>query len=129
MYGMNYPYYSPQGMNPYQNRLNAMQAEMTPRQEIVRVNGRNGAEAFNLPPNSSVILLDETAPIIWLKMTDGAGYPTLNPYTITPYQPETPVDTKSLEARVARLEELLNEKSDSKPAKPSRSGKTTDTDE
>ena len=34
------------------------------RQEVVRVSGRNGAEAYQMAPNSSILLLDETAPII-----------------------------------------------------------------
>ena len=42
---------------------------------IVRVSGRPGAEAYQMAPNSEVLLLDETAPIVWLKTTDGAGYP------------------------------------------------------
>jgi hypothetical protein len=34
------------------------------RQEIIRVNGRNGANAYQMAPNSSILLLDETAPVI-----------------------------------------------------------------
>lgn len=82
-------------------------------QEVIKVNGRAGAEMYQLAPNSSMLLLDESAPIVWLKQTDGAGYPTLTPYTITPYEPEKPVDVKSLEERIVRLEEALNVKSDS----------------
>ena len=37
-----------------------------------------------MPPNSSIILLDESAPLIWLKMTDGAGYSTITPYRKEP---------------------------------------------
>ena len=37
---------------------------MNQRQEIVRVNGKNGADAYQMAPNSSILLLDETAPII-----------------------------------------------------------------
>jgi hypothetical protein len=33
-------------------------------QEVVRVNGRNGAEAYQMAPNSSVLLLDESAPVV-----------------------------------------------------------------
>ena len=66
-----------------------------------------------MAPNSSVLLLDETAPLVWLKTTDGAGYPTLTPYTITPYQATPPVDVNALEQRIARLEEKLNDKPDS----------------
>lgn len=90
-------------MYPYPYQYNA------PAQQVVKVNGRNGAEMYQIPANSSVLLLDESAPIVWLKMTDGAGYPTLTPYTITPYEPEKPVDVHSLEERVAKIEEALHE--------------------
>lgn len=96
-----------QNYNPYQT-YNQFQNP----QQVVKVNGRNGAEMYQIPANSSVLLLDETAPIVWLKQTDGAGYPTLSPYTITPYEPETPVDVHSLEERVKKLEEAINDKSD-----------------
>lgn len=79
--------------------------------QVIRVNGKNGAQAYRLPPNSSILLLDETAPIIWLKMTDGAGYPTLSPYDITPHidaEQATQLNTKDLENRIVKLEELVN---------------------
>ena len=109
MYGNYQPYQMPMFQNPYQSRLDAMQQPMAQRCEITRVNGRNGAEAYQLPPNSSNLLLDETAPIVWLVQTDGAGYKTLTPYTISPYQAAPPVDVQSLEERVKKLEELINE--------------------
>ena len=69
---------------PYQTRYNAPQQAFGSKLEVIRVNEKNGAEAFQMPPNSSIILLDESAPLIWLKMTDGAGYPTITPYRIEP---------------------------------------------
>ena len=74
---------------------------------VVRVSGKPGAEAFQMAPNSEVLLLDETAPIVWLKTTDGAGYPRLTPYDISIHEDEPPVDYKSIEERLTRLEELL----------------------
>lgn len=109
MYGNYQPYQMPMFQNPYQSRLDAMQQPVAQRCEITRVNGRNGAEAYQLPPNSSNLLLDETAPIVWLVQTDGAGYKSLTPYTISPYQAAPPVDVQSLEERVKKLEELINE--------------------
>lgn len=100
-----------------------------PKMEIVKVNGRNGAEAFQMGINSSVLLLDESAPIIWLKTTDGAGYPTLSPYSITPYQPEPIVDTKSLESRIARLERIYDEQSNVISNKYVKDDATDTTDE
>lgn len=80
--------------------------------KIIRVNGKNGADALRLAPNSSVLLMDENDPIVWLKVTDGAGYATTTPYSIAPYHTALPVDVNSLEERVKRLEDLINGKSD-----------------
>ena len=80
--------------------------------QIVKVNGRNGAEMFQMAPNSSALLLDESAPMIWLAQTDGAGYKTLTAYDIKPHE-EVPVpDMKSLEERITKIEEALRHESD-----------------
>lgn len=84
----------------------------TPRQEVIRVNGKGGADAYQLMPNSSALLLDETAPIVWLVTTDGAGFKTSQPYEIKPYEQKAPVDTNSLEERIARLEAKIYVQSD-----------------
>ena len=119
---MPYPYnpapYGATYSNPYVDRYNAMTAQnfsgaaQSYGGQITRVNGRNGAEAFRMTPNASVLLMDENDPIVWLKVSDGAGYCTLTPYSISPYQAAAPVDVNSLENRVKRLEELINGKSD-----------------
>lgn len=77
--------------------------------EIIHVNGENGARALQMAPNSNALLLDDTAPLVWLVQTDGAGYKTVTPYSITPYKPAPAPDIKSLEERIAKLEEVLNE--------------------
>lgn len=105
MYENYYPQPYPQNM-----RLNAPLNPFNSKVEIIRVNGRNGAEAFAMPPNSSILLLDESAPVVWLKMTDGAGYPTITAYNISPAKAEAP-NFESLENRIARLEEIVNAKS------------------
>ena len=76
---------------------------------IVRVSGKPGADAYQMAPNSEALLLDETAPIVWLKTTDGAGYPRLVAYDIVAHEEEKPADYKSLEERIKKLEELLND--------------------
>lgn len=108
--------------NPY------MSAFAGQKIEVVRVNGENGAKAYQLPPNSSILLLDESAPVVWLKQTDGAGYPTITPYSISPMQ--TQADTAAaqvatLEERVKRLEETINAKSYSRGSR----AKSTDNGE
>lgn len=78
-----------------------------PPMRIVRVSGRPGAEAYQMAPNSEVLLLDETQPVVWLKTTDGAGYPRLTAYDISEHADEPTAEYKSLEERISKLEELL----------------------
>lgn len=39
-------------------------------------------------PNSESLLLDETEPLVWLAVTDGAGYKTVTPFKIEAYSPK-----------------------------------------
>ena len=86
------------------------------QQEIIRVNGRNGAMSIQMAPSSSVLVLDETAPLVWLCQTDGAGDLTVTPFDIAPHQEAPQVSVNDLSARLARLEEIVNGKSDAAPS-------------
>lgn len=105
---VNYGGFNP---TPTQNNFGGINAYNLPRYNIIQVNGQKGAETLQMAPNSKVLLLDETDPLIWFVQTDGAGYKTVTPYSITPYQPAPPVDLNSLEQRLAILEEKINAKS------------------
>ena len=99
------------GYNSYQPQYSFVQPQL-PQQQIVKVNGENGAKAIRLAPNSSLLALDETAPILWSISTDGAGYATQMPYDISVHEQPKPIDLTSLqmfESRLSRLEELVNE--------------------
>ena len=102
-------------MNPYQNQY-LQNLIMPQQQEVVKVNGKNGVDAFQLAPNSSALLLDTTAAIVWLVQTDGAGYKTSTAYDITPHVPEEETQYKTLEERISKLEETINAKSNIKPS-------------
>jgi len=93
--------------NPYLQNLVMPQTQV---QKVVEVSGKNGAEAYMLAPDSSALLLDNTAPIVWLVKTDGAGYKTCVPYDISPHEAEEVTQYKSLEERIAKLEESINAK-------------------
>ena len=79
------------------------------RTDVVRVNGRAGAESFAMGPNSSALLLDESGTLVWLATTDGAGYKTVAPYDITPHKQAPAPDFASLEERIKKLEERFND--------------------
>ena len=103
---MNYqnPFINPYGMAPqYQPPVVPAAA-----QQVVRVNGENGARAYQIGPNSSAILLDESGLMVWLITSDGAGYKMVQAYDIAPHKNAPAPDFGSLEDRIKRLEEKVN---------------------
>lgn len=120
-------------MNPYSYTPYAGYYGMQPpRCEIIKVHGEGGVDAYQMAPNSSALLLDETAPLVWLKTTDGAGYASKTPYTISLYKPAPAADLNSLEERIKRLEEKYHAEPDlaehdDKPA--AKRGKSSQTDD
>ena len=86
------------------------------RQEVTKVSGEPGARAYQLAPNSSALLLDETGELVWLITTDGAGYKTVTPFDIHPHQAAAAPDFTDLEARIQKLEEAIARGATSNPA-------------
>lgn len=98
-------------------------------QQITHVNGENGARAYQMLPNSSALLLDDTAPLVWLAQTDGAGYMSVTPFEIKPYTPPKPIDLNELLARLESIEGKLNESNTTANEQPKRTRtKTSDAD-
>ena len=106
---MNYnnPFINPYGMGSMQQAMPYMPS-VQPQQQVVRVNGENGARSYQLGANSSAMLLDESGLMVWLITSDGAGYKTVTPYDITPHQEVPKPDFGTLESRIQRLEEIVN---------------------
>lgn len=102
------------GQFPYQ------QFSLSSPVEIPHVNGLNGANAYTLPANSSILLLDDNSPLVYLVKTDSACYKTVTPYSISEYKPAPPVDVGSLLERVEAIEKRLNSEPDTKPDKPAQ---------
>ena len=105
---MNYqnPFFNPYGYTP--QPVQAVPAQM--QQQVVRVNGENGAKAYQIGANSSALLLDESGTMVWLVTSDGAGYKSVSAYDITPHKTAPAPDYGSLENRVKRLEDLIHER-------------------
>ena len=95
--------------NPYGYAQQAMPAPVQQApQQVVRVNGENGARAYQIGANSSALLLDESGTQVWLVTSDGAGYKSVAAYDIAPHQAQPAPDFGSLEKRIKRLEERMN---------------------
>lgn len=101
----NIPYNNPYQMSTFVQTPQIQQP--LPQMEVVRVNGKQGAEAFRMAPNSSALLLDERDAVIWFVRTDGAGYQTVVPYDFSPHQDEADVAQKNLNDRLDAFEERL----------------------
>ena len=88
---MNYnnPFINPYGMAP-QYQPPVMPAAP---QQVVRVNGENGARAYQIGANSSAMLLDESGLMVWLVTSDGAGWKTVSAYDIAPHQKQVEADS------------------------------------
>ena len=109
------PVYNPnlmgmQGMqtNPFsQYFANILQQNQQPW-DVPTVKGHEGAEKFEMPPRSKVLLMDEEDQIVWLVKTDDAGVKSMIqplPFTI-PDDPEKQ-RMSSIEERLSKLEEEM----------------------
>lgn len=102
MNGYQNPFFNPYGF--IQNQ--APQVQPT---QVVRVNGENGARAYQMGANSSALLLDESGLMVWLVTSDGAGYKSVSAYDITPHQATPAPDYGTLESRLQTVEKKIEE--------------------
>ena len=79
---MPYPYfnqysaYQPTQPGQFQYTPNT-QPQQQPVHGFVYVTGIEGARAYPLPPNSDMPLFDSKEDVLYVKTTDGAGFPTV----------------------------------------------------
>jgi len=110
MQGMNQPGMNQPGMNqPGMNQPGMMQQNVLPPQNVIQVSGKESVYAIRMSPNSSVFLMDTTAPIVWLCTSDGIGNVTHVPYDISLHQDEPEVNVNSLENRISNIEKILQD--------------------
>ena len=99
------PFLNPYGVYPQQYQ---QIAQNQPPQQVIRVNGENGAKTYQLGANSSALLLDESGSMVWLVTTDGAGYKSVSAYDIVPHRTTPTPDYGTLENRIKKLEEIVD---------------------
>lgn len=72
--------YLQQMNNPSQPQMPQFGPQMPSSQQgngLIRVTGMEGAKAYQMPPNSVAALFDDSYDIMYVKSTDGAGFPTI----------------------------------------------------
>lgn len=64
--------------NPQMNNQQFLPQEQT--QNLIRVNGIDGAKTYQMSANSTVALFDCNEDIMYIKTTDGAGFPSIRTF-------------------------------------------------
>lgn len=75
-----YPIYPPYQSPAYAQIPQVPQATQPQGFQIPYVNDKKSAEAYQMPANSSIILMDATMPRFYLKQTDASGAVTIKAY-------------------------------------------------
>ena len=96
--------------NPFAGSYNSYVSMNTqPQQQVIQVDGKASVDMIQLPPNSSELVMDRTAPIVWLCVSDGIGKVTATAYDITPHKDKTAVSMDDVEKRLEAVESKLAE--------------------
>lgn len=76
--------YAPQYQQNYQMQQPMVGTQMSQPQQnnqgLIWVQGETGAKSYLVAPNSTVLLMDSEDEVFYIKMTDGAGMPTLRTF-------------------------------------------------
>ena len=104
------PYYQPNPQNLYSQA--PQQQNILPPMQILTASGKASIDALRMSPNSSVLIADNTAPIIWKCVSDGLGNVTSESFDVLPHKDEAKVEQENamalidnINTRLKRLEE------------------------
>ena len=115
-----YPTYTPyqtQATQPFgsyfqqQPQPQQLQPPQQPVNGFVYVTGLDGAKAYLLPPNSQMPLFDDKDDVLYIKTTDGAGFPTIRVVDCIGREQQSQATTDEvaeLRSEVASLREAIN---------------------
>lgn len=79
------PYYNFQ--QPLYSSQNSYQNSYQQSVNLIRVTGYDGAKAYQMPPNSTTALFDSNDDLMYIKTTDGAGFPTIRTFRFEELRP------------------------------------------
>lgn len=100
--------YQPQYISPYNMGINQC-FNQNQNQQIVRVNGIEGAKAYQMTPNSMVALFDNNNDIFYVKSTDGAGFATIRSFKFNEIAGNETGTSADLDKRLSDLKKEVEE--------------------
>ena len=78
-----------------------------PPQQILQANGKASIDALRMSPNSSVLIADQTQPIVWRCTSDSLGNVSSIAFDITPHKDEITTEKEALANTLAEINERL----------------------
>lgn len=78
-----------------------------PPQQILQANGKQSIDNLRMSPNSSVLIADQTAPIVWKCVSDGLGNVTAEAFDISPHKDEKQIEHENTLALLNDMNERL----------------------
>lgn len=99
----------PQYQQPVQPQISMPSSISTPN--ISTVTGIEGATAYSIPPNSSILLMDNNDLIVYFKSSDANGMVTLKAYRMIEIERNEQSDASDLATKndlIAMKQELLD---------------------
>ena len=103
----------------------APSANTLPAQQILQAAGKGSVDKIRMAPNSSALVMDTTAPLVWVCTSDSLGNVTAEAYDISKHKEAPAADVASLESRIAAIEKRMEGMTggDQSDARSSRAGK------
>lgn len=83
-----YQNYSQYGRFQNVNEMNMNRYNSAGNDTLIQVNGLEGAQYYQVPPNSRIVLFDSNSDVMYIKTTDAGGLPTVKAYQFAEIAPE-----------------------------------------
>ena len=78
-----------------------------PPQQILQANGKASIDAIRMSPNSSVLIADTTAPIVWKCVSDGLGNVTSEAFDISHHKTAEEIEKENTNSLLNDISERL----------------------
>ena len=82
-------------------------SNILPPQQILQANGRQSIDNLRMSPNSSALIADTTAPIVWKCVSDSLGNVTAEAYDIFPHKDEKQIEQENMTTLLNDINERL----------------------
>lgn len=100
---------------------------MLPPQQILQANGKASIDALRMSPNSSVLIADQTQPIVWRCTSDSLGNVSAVAFDISPHKDESVTEKEALANTLAELNDRLKRLESKYESTIKRNGESTNT--